>query len=122
MFRLKCLQDELKQISYTLMKQWKELFQIDSKWMYNNEIKENNLYKRYIMYGKKKKLIKQLYDVELELYNLKELNKILLEANQNKLDKVVAAINQFYIYSLENIKKELNDNLKIWKNEIIKLY
>ena len=91
---------------------WKKLFQIDSKWMYNDKIKNHKVYKNYIMYGQKKKLIKQLYDLELELYNLNKFNEILLEKNQNKLDQVVDVIKLFYIYSLESIKKELNNNLK----------
>ena len=81
MWTLKFLKKRLKNINYTMIEIWKKLCEKDLNWYTN--LKEDELYKSYQRYSQKYKIIKELYLIELELYNFNELNNITF---QIKLD------------------------------------
>ena len=108
MFRIKSLEARSKQLNYTLINIWKKLCEKD--------FKDEELYKNYEKCGKKYNIIKQLHIIELELYNLQQLNNILLEVKQDKLDQIVDIMMIVYISTLKDKKKELEDSLKNFSN------
>lgn len=107
MFRLKYLEAKRKKLNYILMDIWKKLCEKDLKFYLN--LQDDVLYKNYQKYKEQLDIVKELYNIELEIYNLNQVNEILLTAHQDKLDKVVDVINVFYIHILENKKKALQD-------------